>query len=147
MSFHRSGAISINSSLFSAESDLLVFLAVSISFLHASPLNILRTDHINDRSGSCPSSMSGKYFASFGTSFTSPQTSFTLSSLYLGTGSWVFSLYLTAYYDYQLCLCFECLPVLFLRTVPSRKMLGISQMVADIIPLTKINLNRLTINW
>ena len=132
MSFNRSRTISINSSLCSAESDPLAFLAVSISFLHVSLLNILKIVHINDRSGSFPSSMSGKYFISSGTSFASLQTSFTLSSLYLGIGSWVFSLCLIAYCDYQLCLCFECLPAFFFRTVPSRKMLGISQTVADI---------------
>ena len=135
MSFNRLGSISINSSLCSNESDPLAVLAVSISFLQASPLNVLRIVHINDRSGSCPSSMSGKYFISSGSSFTNFQICFTLSSLYLGIGSWVLSLCFIAYYSHRVYLYYECLPAFFLQKVLSRKMLDTFQKVVDIAPL------------
>ena len=102
MSFNKSGSISINSSLCSSESPPLAFLAVSMRVLQASALNVLKIVHINDLSGSCPSSMSGKYLISSGSSFTNFQTSFTLSSLYFGIGSSVFWLCFIAYYRGQL---------------------------------------------
>ena len=95
--FKNSGSISIRCSLFSSHCFPLFFLASFIKDWHASLLKVPKIPHMYDLSGKGPSLLSEKYSANSGSSLTWFQIAFVPSSLYLGTGIWLTSVFFSVY--------------------------------------------------